>query len=319
MVKTRGSSRRRSTPKKDAASASNQTTDDKLEVSTKQQDDVAGVSENLGEKETSPVSTPGAAKGKRKSTDSTSDQPQTSDSKKQQLANTTTKITTTNNNANVSNNDDAMADSNELSKLIPGYRAPLKLSCTSLDDKYRPVGGLEALRRQAVRTDASTAPMVAGTKDHQKHTKVMLQKSKSGGGLPVSYAAAYSSFKKGTKPMVKNDAGKQWFGMAPTPVTDELKRDLALIRNRNYLDPKRFYKSSDATGKVVQLGTVIEGAAEFYSSRLSKKQRRANLTDEIMADPAVASYAQNKFQKMQHEKAQNAKSKHKGRRSGGKR
>jgi hypothetical protein len=315
MVKTRGSRR----------SPSKQTTDDKLEVSTKQQDDVAGVSENPREKETSLVSTKGAAKGKRKSSDSTSDQPQASNSKKQQLAKPRKNITTTaNNNANGSsssnNNDDAMAKTNELSKLIPGYRAPLKLSCSSLDDKYRPAGGLEALRRQAVRTDPSTAPIVAGTKDHQRHTKVMLQKSKSGGGLPVTYAGAYSSFKKGTKPLPKNDAGKQWFGMAPTPVTDELKRDLALIRNRNYLDPKRFYKSSDATGKVVQVGTVIEGAAEFYSSRLTKKQRRGNLTEEIMADPAVATYAQDKFQKMQREKAQTANRKYKkGPRGAGKR
>jgi hypothetical protein len=300
MVTTRGSKRSPSkSPKK--------TTDDKLEVSTKQQqDDVAVVSKKPKEKETSLVSIKGAFGNKRKSADSTSEQPQTSDSKTQQLAKPKKNIITTANG-----NDDAMTKTNELSKLIPGYRAPLKLSCSSLDEKYRPVGGLEALRRQAVRTDPSTAPIVAGTKDHQRHTKVMLQKSKSGGGLPKTFAGAYSSFKKGTKALPKNDAGKNWFGMAPTPVTDELKRDLALIRNRNYLDPKRFYKSSDATGKVVQLGTVIEGAAEFYSSRLTKKQRRGNLTEEIMADPAVARYAQDKFQKMQHAKAKTANRKYK--------
>jgi hypothetical protein len=303
MAKTRGSKR---TPSK---SPSKKTTDDdKLEISTKQQDDVAGVSESPREKETNQVSTKGAAKGKRKSADSAPDQPQTSDSKTQQLAKPRKNIITT---GSSNNDDDAMTKTNELSKLIPGYRAPLKLSCSSLDEKYRPAGGLEALRRQAVRTDPSTAPIVAGTKDHQKHTKVMLQKSKSGGGLPLTFAGAYSSFKKGTKALPKNDAGKNWFGMAPTPVTDELKRDLALIRNRNYLDPKRFYKSSDATGKVVQLGTVIEGAAEFYSSRLTKKQRRGNLTEEIMADPAVATYAQDKFQKMQHAKAKTANRKYK--------
>lgn len=305
MVKTRTSGRSLS------KSPSKQTADDEqLKVSTKQQDDAAGgVSENPRE-ETSLVSTNGAAKGKRKSVDSAPDQPQVSDSKTQQLTKPRKKIITTANKT-AKGNDDAMTKTNELSKLIPGYRAPLKLSCSSLDEKYRPAGGLEALRRQAVRTDPSTAPIVAGTKDHQRHTKVMLQKSKSGGGSPATYAGAYSSFKKGTKALPKNDAGKQWFGMVPTPVTDELKRDLALIRNRNYLDPKRFYKSSDATGKVVQLGTVIEGAAEFFSSRLTKKQRRGNLTEEIMADPAVATYAQDKFQKMQHAKAKTANRKYK--------
>jgi hypothetical protein len=304
MAKTRGRSNR--TP---SNSPSKRTRDDLLKVSTKQQDDVAAVSETPSQKETKLVPTKGAF-GKRKSEDSASEQPQTSESKTQQLAKPKKNmITTSNNNAN--DDDDAMTKTNELSKLIPGYRAPLKLSCSALDEKYRPAGGLEALRRQAVRTDKSTAPIVAGTKDHQMHTKVMLQKSKSGGGLPLTFAGAYSSFKKGTKALPKNDAGKDWFGMAPTPVTDELKRDLALIRNRNYLDPKRFYKSSDATGKVVQLGTVIEGAAEFYSSRLTKKQRRGNLTEEIMADPAVATYAQDKFQKMQHAKAKTANRKYK--------
>jgi hypothetical protein len=290
MANTRGTKRSTSkSPKK--------TTDDKLEVSTKQQDNVAVVSKSPMKKEP----TPGAFGNKRKNSDGTSD------SKTQQLAKPKKNIVANGS----SNDDDAMTTTNELSKLIPGYRAPLKLSCLTLDEKYRPEGGLEALRRQAVRTDVSTAPIVAGTKDHQRHTKVMLQKSKSGGGLPKTFAGAYSSFKKGTKALPKNDAGRDWFGMAPTPVTDELKRDLALIRNRNYLDPKRFYKSSDATGKVVQLGTVIEGAAEFYSSRLTKKQRRGNLTEEIMADPAVATYAQDKFQKMQHAKAKTANRKYK--------
>jgi hypothetical protein len=245
--------------------------------------------------------------------DGSSDEPQASVDKKQQLAKPRKNIITyANNTAKGSNNDDdAMTKTNELSKLIPGYRAPLKLSCSTLDEKYRPAGGLEAFRRQAVRADPSTAPIVAGTKDHQRHTKVMLQKSKSGGGLPTTFAGAYSSFKKGSKALPKNDAGKQWFGMAPTPFTDELKRDRALIRNRNYLDPKRFYKSSDATGKVVQLGTVIGGAAEFYSSRLTKKQHRGNLMEEIMADPAVATYAQDKFQKVQHAKAKTANRKYK--------
>jgi hypothetical protein len=304
MAKTRGSKRTSSN------SPSKRSRDELLKESTKHQDDDAGVSETPSQKETSLVVPTKGAFGKRKSPDSAPEQPQASEIKTQQLAKPKKNMmTTSNNNADADGN--AMATTNELSKLIPGYRAPLKLSCSALDEKYRPAGGLEALRRQAVRTDKSTAPIVAGTKDHQKHTKVMLQKSKSGGGLPLTFAGAYSSFKKGTKALPKNDAGKNWFGMAPTPVTDELKRDLALIRNRNYLDPKRFYKSSDATGKVVQLGTVIEGAAEFYSSRLTKKQRRGNLTEEIMADPAVATYAQDKFQKMQHAKAKTANRKYK--------
>ena len=91
-------------------------------------------------------------------------------------------------------------------------------------------------------------------------------------------------------------------------MTEDLERDLTLIRNRNYLDPKRFYKSADSAhrgGKsqpLLQRGTVIEGPTEFYSSRLTKKQRRTNLVDEIMADRETAGWAQQKFRKMQQEK-----------------
>eukprot|EP00536_Pseudo-nitzschia_multiseries_P004744 jgi/Psemu1/237909/estExt_Genewise1.C_810047 len=126
------------------------------------------------------------------------------------------------------------------------------------------------------------------------------------GFLPKSYAAAYSHFKHGAKRVPDDTAGKGWFGMKPSAMTDELKTDLAIIRNRSYLDPKRFYKSTDKHHKIVQVGTVIEGASEFYSSRLTKKERRANLTEELMADKSTADYAKNKFQKMAKEKAYQA-------------
>jgi hypothetical protein len=95
-------------------------------------------------------------------------------------------------------------------------------------------------------------------------------------------------------------------------MTDALKSDLALIRNRNYLDPKKFYKSSDSfDNKILQLGTVIEGSHEYYTSRLTKRERRGNFTEEIMADEGVAGYAKRKFGEVQMEKER--------RRGGGKR
>jgi hypothetical protein len=192
-------------------------------------------------------------------------------------------------------------EKNELTKLIPGYTAPMKLNTSSLD-QYRPAGGIKELQRRAERTDASTKHFVVEAS--KKHTDAMQNGSNS--SLPTSYAAAYSSFKQGKKRAPDNTAGKGWFGMEPTPMTDELKTDLAVIRNRNYLDPKKFYKSADKHHKIVQLGTVIEGATEFYSSRLTKKQRRNNFTEEIMADPASADYAKKKFKKMAQEKTSQA-------------
>ena len=90
--------------------------------------------------------------------------------------------------------------------------------------------------------------------------------------------------------------------MVPTPMTQQLKTDLSVTRNRAYLDPKKFYKSSDArdgSKMMLQSGTVIEGSSEYYSSRLTNRERRGNLTEEVMADAAVANYAKRKYGEIQ--------------------
>jgi hypothetical protein len=48
-------------------------------------------------------------------------------------------------------------------------------------------------------------------------------------------------------------------------------------------DPKRFYKSNDSTKlpKHFSIGTVVEGAADFYSSRLNRKERQQSITGEV--------------------------------------
>lgn len=186
---------------------------------------------------------------------------------------------------------------NALSSLIPGYTAAMQLNTSSLD-KYRPAGGIKALQRRAERSDASTKAFVREATS--KHAEIM--KTRVSELSTSKYATSYSSFKKGKKRAPPQTAGAGWFNMKPTPMSEELKADIAVIRNRNYLDPKKFYKSADKFSSVVQVGTVIEGAAEYYSSRLTKKQRRGNLADEIMADPASADYARKKFRSMAQEK-----------------
>lgn len=42
-------------------------------------------------------------------------------------------------------------------------------------------------------------------------------------------------------------AGKQWFDLPAVKITDEVKRDLRLLRLRGAYDPKRFYRSFDET------------------------------------------------------------------------
>ena len=40
-------------------------------------------------------------------------------------------------------------------------------------------------------------------------------------------------------------AGPGWFNLPKTEMTEELKKDLQVIKMRNILDSKRFYKKAD--------------------------------------------------------------------------
>lgn len=183
-------------------------------------------------------------------------------------------------------------EKNELTHLLPGYTAPLRLHGA---DSTAPARTLADVARQATLQQKSIAMRMATGNN--------------------GATAAAVSFKTGRQPRaaraaaVTATAGANWFHMRPSLTTEAVRHDLAVIRNRNYLDPKRFYKSADksvhaknGTTSMVQVGTVVEGAAEFYSSRLTNAQRRTNLTDEILADAHLSGYAQGKFKKMQQAK-----------------
>lgn len=97
--------------------------------------------------------------------------------------------------------------------------------------------------------------------------------------------------------------GKKWFDMPQQVLTPELRRDLQILRLRNVLDPKRFYKRVEKGKprfpKYFQVGTIIEGNTEFYSSRLSKKERATTITGEVMKDIAGRDYYKRKFDEIQ--------------------
>ncbi|XP_014681863.1 PREDICTED: deoxynucleotidyltransferase terminal-interacting protein 2-like [Priapulus caudatus] len=91
--------------------------------------------------------------------------------------------------------------------------------------------------------------------------------------------------------------GKKWFDMPKTEITDEVKRELQVIHMRRALDPKHFYKGNDMKGmpKYFQMGKVIESSADFYSSRIPKKDRKQSLVDELMADAQFRQYNKRKY------------------------
>ena len=64
----------------------------------------------------------------------------------------------------------------------------------------------------------------------------------------------------------------------------------------------RFYKNPDKLRSVLHVGTVIEGSAEFKSARLSNKERRQTLVEEVMADSQLKHYSKRKYTEIQSAK-----------------
>ncbi|KAG0232448.1 hypothetical protein BGW42_008166 [Actinomortierella wolfii] len=140
-------------------------------------------------------------------------------------------------------------------------------------------------------------------------------KSKSDGALETAEinmnAHKVHITHKEKKEAREKTAGKGWFDMPQQVLTPELKRDLQILKLRNVLDPKRFYKREEKGKpkfpKYFQVGTVIEGNTEFYSSRLTKKERATTITGEVMKDLTGREYYKRKFDEIQESKQSGGK------------
>ncbi|XP_072918811.1 deoxynucleotidyltransferase terminal-interacting protein 2 [Hemitrygon akajei] len=100
-------------------------------------------------------------------------------------------------------------------------------------------------------------------------------------------------------------AGDSWYNMKAPDLTDELKMDLQVLKMRAAIDPKRFYKKNDRDGfpKYFQIGEVLDNPADFYHSRLPKKQRKQTMVEELLADAKFRRYNKRKYQQIMTERA----------------
>lgn len=112
----------------------------------------------------------------------------------------------------------------------------------------------------------------------------------------------------------RETAGAKWFDMPAPEITPEVKLDLQLIKMRNVLDRKRHYKKDDSKGlpKYFQVGRIIEDKSEYFSSRLTKKERKNTLLDEIMSDVNSRQYFKRKFNEIQKASQSGIKKSYKG-------
>lgn len=122
--------------------------------------------------------------------------------------------------------------------------------------------------------------------------------------------------KRAAKEKRESTAGEKWFNMPKAEMTPELKRDLQLLQMRNVLDPKRHYKKntfgiSNKDGeetenggfpKFIQKGTIVEDSSEFFSARLTRKQRKQTFAQEVLSDDKTKTYFKRKYGEIMQEK-----------------
>ncbi|KAL0931590.1 rRNA-processing protein fcf2 [Colletotrichum truncatum] len=108
------------------------------------------------------------------------------------------------------------------------------------------------------------------------------------------------------------NAGPGWFGIPKTDPNDpQLKRDLQILHMRGTaIDPKRHYKKESLKAKVpryAHVGRVVEGPTEFYSARLTRKERKQTLVDELLSAEKSTGKFKSKYGEIQLKKASGKK------------
>jgi len=181
---------------------------------------------------------------------------------------------------------------NHLTQLIPGYTAPMHLE-SDLDALIKSNADYLYHHKSSVKKDVDA---YADRAKNRALASAMMTPS-SGPSSAASYPKKSTDAPHPNSHAAFGGAGKGWFGMGRSVESDSLESDLRVVRMRNYIDPKKFYKAADDRHKsgIVQMGTVIEGNGIGSSSaRLTRRERKANLTEEVMGDMKVQKYLKKK-------------------------
>ncbi|KAI1144104.1 Fcf2-domain-containing protein [Hypoxylon sp. FL0543] len=109
---------------------------------------------------------------------------------------------------------------------------------------------------------------------------------------------------------VKADAGPSWFNLPRTDLTPQLKKDLQLLRMRDVLDAKRFYRKDSSRPLVPEfssVGTIVEGPTDFFNARLTKKERKRTLLEEVLETEDTTRKFKSKYGEIQGAKTSGKK------------
>jgi len=112
--------------------------------------------------------------------------------------------------------------------------------------------------------------------------------------------------KKERKAVRESTKGKGWFNMPATELTEENRHDLELLRMRASLDPVAHYRKNQlkVLPKYFQKGKVLDNSADRYSSRLSNRERKQTLVDELLNDHEFLAKNKHRYTEIKAREAQ---------------
>ncbi|XP_013183347.2 deoxynucleotidyltransferase terminal-interacting protein 2 [Amyelois transitella] len=98
--------------------------------------------------------------------------------------------------------------------------------------------------------------------------------------------------------------GPGWFNLPAPEITEELKNDLQILKMRSALDPKHFYKKNDmeVLPKYFQVGKVMDSPLDHVNERLTRKERKRTMVDELLADAEFQKYNKKKYKEIVDDK-----------------
>ncbi|KAL1839944.1 hypothetical protein VTJ49DRAFT_988 [Mycothermus thermophilus] len=164
-------------------------------------------------------------------------------------------------------------------------------------------GGSEAGAVVAVPAAAKTATVavVSDGPGAGEQTTVSENQTEKPEKLSVRVPQLPQKQKKGPK----DTLGPDWFNMPRTDLTPELKRDLQALRMRDVAAlGKQFFKKDSRKPLVpeyCQVGTIIAGATDGQSNRLTRKEQKRTIVEEILASDNVKKL-KNKYLDIQQQK-----------------
>ncbi|VDL65817.1 unnamed protein product [Nippostrongylus brasiliensis] len=119
--------------------------------------------------------------------------------------------------------------------------------------------------------------------------KTLLDKAVCGPQFEKNYAGTAKligrrQLKRLRKAEREKTKGRDWFDLPATELTEEAKADLELLQMRSAIDPLAFYRRNDRAvlPKYFQVGRVVDAPEDYYSGRMTKKERKRNMLDELL-------------------------------------